>query len=50
MLVNAGQGQGTHTVVWNGRDAFGRQVTSGVYLYRLEAEENVAIRKMVLAK
>jgi hypothetical protein len=49
-LMDASCGQGSHSVVWDGRDAHGRSVTSGVYLYRLAAGERVAIRKMVLAK
>ena len=49
-LVNAHQRAGMYQVVWDGRDASGQEVTSGVYLYRLKAGANVAIRKMVFAK
>jgi hypothetical protein len=49
-LVQGGQGSGVHHVVWDGRDALGHQVTSGLYLYRLEAGQQVAVRKMILAK
>ncbi|HSG99426.1 MAG TPA: T9SS type A sorting domain-containing protein [candidate division Zixibacteria bacterium] len=41
---------GTHTVRWNGRDAHGSAVSSGVYLYRFEADGVVANRKMMLVK
>lgn len=47
---------GTHAVKWNGRDGFGRQLDSGVYLYRLHArygrsqKEFVATRKLTLLK
>ncbi|MDP6776981.1 MAG: FlgD immunoglobulin-like domain containing protein [Candidatus Latescibacteria bacterium] len=50
VLVDANQDVGYHSVQWDGRDAVGRQVTSGVYLYRLEAGENLAVRRMVLVR
>ena len=50
VLVNSEQSAGTYSVVWDGRNALGREVTSGVYLYRLKAGQNVAIRKMILIK
>ena len=43
-------GAGSHQVTWTGRDDSGRTVSSGVYFYRLEAEENVITKKMVLLK
>ncbi len=50
VLLNASQTPGVHNVQWDGRDAFGRFVSSGLYLYKLEAGENVAVRKMVFSK
>jgi hypothetical protein len=41
---------GTHSVVWDGTDAHGDDVASGVYVYRLMADEVVLSRKMVLAR
>jgi flagellar hook assembly protein FlgD len=41
---------GTHRAEWNGRDASGRVVGSGVYFYRLEGAPGVMARKMVLLK
>ncbi|MFQ5650158.1 MAG: FlgD immunoglobulin-like domain containing protein [bacterium] len=32
------QAPGEHTVVWDGRDGAGRQVGSGVYVYKLSAQ------------
>jgi flagellar hook assembly protein FlgD len=49
-LVDHGQVEGFHRVQWDGRDALGREVTSGVYIYRLEAGTDVAVRKMVFVK
>ena len=49
-LVQQFQPAGSYTVVWDGRDAAGRQVSTGLYLYRLQAGADVVTRKMVLAK
>ena len=49
-LVDGEMAAGTHTVRWNGRDASGQAVASGVYLYRLRAGQRVQTRKMVLIR
>lgn len=49
-LVDATQGRGVHDVVWDGKDALGHQVTSGVYIYQLDAGNSTATGKMVIAK
>ena len=49
-LVKGPGGPGMRTVRWDGRDAQGRQATSGVYLCRLQAGENVATRRIILAR
>ena len=41
---------GRHSIVWDGTDAGGRSVESGIYFYRLETGDDVRIRKMVLLK
>lgn len=41
---------GLNRVQWDGRDADGRGVASGIYLYRLKAESATLTRKMVLLK
>ena len=41
---------GRDSVVWNGLDQNGKAVSSGVYFYRLEADEFSATRKMLLLK
>ncbi|MFH2100362.1 MAG: FlgD immunoglobulin-like domain containing protein [Pseudomonadota bacterium] len=39
---------GTHSVRWDGRDDAGRQLASGVYLYRLQAGQQVETRRLVM--
>ena len=41
---------GGHQVVWNGLDASGARVSSGVYFYRLQAGSQVQMRRMLLLK
>jgi hypothetical protein len=41
---------GYHRVVWDGRDAAGRSVSSGVYLYRFVSEGLTETRQMLLLK
>jgi predicted acyltransferase (DUF342 family) len=41
---------GRQQMVWDGKDASGRQVASGVYVYRLEAGGFVATKKLMLMK
>ena len=41
---------GTHTAVWNGVDESGRNVPSGVYIYRMEGGGVSQAKRMVLMK
>jgi len=50
-LLNSGPGlAGRNEAVWNGRDDSGRQVSSGVYLYRLETPNHSGQGRMTLVK
>jgi len=49
-LVDDVQAQGQNSVMWNGRNNAGQQVTSGVYLYTLTAEGFLQTHKMILLK
>ena len=39
-----------HTVLWDGRDETGQPVSSGVYLYRVQTQEQVVVGKMALIR
>jgi regulation of enolase protein 1 (concanavalin A-like superfamily) len=49
-LVDRLMGQGTTQITWDGNDERGNAVTTGVYLYRMQAGEYLSTRKMMLTK
>ncbi|HID10230.1 MAG TPA: T9SS type A sorting domain-containing protein [Candidatus Latescibacteria bacterium] len=49
-LVDEVKTSGTYTVRWDGRDDKGIEVSSGIYLYRMEAGEYSEARRMVLLR
>jgi hypothetical protein len=49
-LVNGSVEGGLQVVTWDGTDAQGNPVSTGVYLYRLRAGNNVMTKKMILLK
>ena len=42
--------QGSHSVLWNGRNEAGSQVSSGVYFYRVSVDESEQYSKMIMVK
>ena len=50
VLVDQEMAAGNYTVTWNGESLAGRPVSSGLYLYRIEAGDFVSVRKMVMLK
>lgn len=49
-LVDQKQAAGSYTVSWDGTNAFGAAVASGVYIYRLSAGDAVSVKKMLLLR
>ena len=50
VVLEAEQQAGYHQVVWDGRNAAGIRVASGVYFYVVQADKHRMVRKMVLIK
>ncbi len=50
MLVKGAVEAGYYTATWDGRDRSGRQVASGIYLYRMQAGKYSQARRMMLLK
>jgi hypothetical protein len=49
-LVDDWHDLGHYTVTWNGRDRFGNQLASGIYIAAYMAEGKITSRKMVMMK
>ncbi|HEX9652360.1 MAG TPA: FlgD immunoglobulin-like domain containing protein [bacterium] len=49
-LLEANQNAGNYEIHRDGRDDFGNEVASGVYLYRLQAGEQVAVKKLTMLR
>jgi len=49
-LVSQKQNAGYQTVIWDALDNFGRQVSSGYYIYLMQAESFHKTQKMILLK
>lgn len=49
-LVDAWQRSGEYQVMWNGIDAHGNPAGSGMYFYRLQSDDGLLTRKMILLK
>ncbi|NIM97599.1 MAG: T9SS type A sorting domain-containing protein [candidate division Zixibacteria bacterium] len=50
VLVDEYQSAGHKSVEWDGKDDRGRELTTGIYFYRLQAGDFVQSKKMVLIK
>jgi aminopeptidase N len=49
-LVKQRQPAGYYEVKWDGRDRFGNEASSGIYIYQIQAGEYVKLRKIVLLR
>ncbi len=50
LLIDEAQDVGRYEVIWDGRDHSGREVSSGVYLYRFRAGHHIDVRKAILLR
>jgi len=49
-LVNEYKTAGYHSLIWNGKDDYSREVASGVYLCTLKADDRLFTKPMVILK
>ena len=49
-LINEKMPAGNHQLVWNGTDAKGQTVSSGIYYYRMKSGKYSSTRKMIMMK
>jgi hypothetical protein len=49
-LVDERMDQGNHSIIWNGQDASGKDVTSGIYFSKMRSGKYTATKKMILMK
>jgi flagellar hook assembly protein FlgD len=49
-LVSEEMDAGVYSVAWDGRDNFGKEVPSGMYMYKMNAGSFSQTRKMMLLK
>ena len=49
-LIDCYSAPGKYEVIWDGKDDNGKQVSSGVYFYKMKAGDYTSVRKMLLMK
>ncbi|MFC1476847.1 FlgD immunoglobulin-like domain containing protein [candidate division KSB1 bacterium] len=49
-LVSGNLSAGIHSFFWDGTNSSGQQVSSGIYIYRLQADEFSTMKRMVFVK
>jgi flagellar hook assembly protein FlgD len=49
-VLNEFKQSGTYTVEWDGKDKYGQNVSTGIYIYRLNAKNYSEFKKMVYLK
>ena len=47
VLANSNQSMGTYSISWDGRDANGKQIASGIYFFQLETKAGIETRRMI---
>ncbi|MDA3814142.1 MAG: T9SS type A sorting domain-containing protein [Candidatus Cloacimonetes bacterium] len=49
-LINDQLSAGQHSTIWNGKDDTNKEVSSGIYFYKIKAGNFVDVKKAVLLK
>ena len=49
-LVNETKETGNHTAIWNGTDNSKKNVSSGIYFYKMKSSNYTSTKKMILLK
>ncbi len=49
-IIDEKMAMGYHSIKWDGKDALGNNLTSGIYIYRLEAGSFVGSKKLMLIR
>ena len=51
-LLECYMDNGIHSVLWNGKNDFGNDLSSGLYFYKMttESEDFVSVKRMILLK
>jgi len=49
-VVNDNKSPGKYSVIWNGRNTYGKPLASGIYFYQIETDSFIKTRKMLLVK
>jgi len=49
-LLSGIQPAGNYNITWNGKDDSGKDVTSGIYFYKLKTNGKELTRKMLMLK
>ncbi|MCK4638774.1 MAG: T9SS type A sorting domain-containing protein, partial [Bacteroidales bacterium] len=42
--------KGNHKIIWDGKDNSGKNVSEGIYFYKLQSENFIEANKMILIK
>ena len=49
-LVSGYYSQNTYSIRWDGKNEYGSDVSSGVYIYQLQYNEGIITKKMILIR
>ena len=49
-IINEFKIAGSYRVTWDGRNNFGNNVSSGIYIYKLQSVNQLRMKKMILVR